>query len=123
ALTNVAKHARATAVSITLERVKDHVQVRVVDDGIGFDAASVSKRRARRFGLAGIQERVDLMEGHFQIISRKGRGTEISVEIPLVVKLRKPEKGTVLMEPEVMREESPAEETKKRIIRLPRRRE
>ena len=123
ALTNVAKHAKATRVSITLERVKDRVQVRVIDDGIGFDAATVSRRRARRFGLAGIQERVDLMEGSFQIISRKGSGTEISVEIPLVVKMRKSEKGTLLTDPGLMREEPSTEETQKRVVRLPRRRE
>ena len=123
ALTNVAKHAKATEVFITLERVKDRVHVRVMDDGIGFDAATVSKRRARRFGLAGIQERVDLMEGNFQILSRKGRGTEISVEIPLVVKLRKSDKAAILMEPGVKREEPSAEVAKKRAFRLPRQRE
>lgn len=123
ALTNVAKHAKAKEVSITLERVKDYVEVRVNDDGIGFDTASVSKRRARRFGLAGIQERVDLMEGKFQVQSRKGRGTEIRVEIPLVVRQRRTDKGVIPIERGMKREESSTEAEKKRVIRLPRRRE
>jgi two-component system, NarL family, sensor histidine kinase UhpB len=123
ALTNVAKHAKATQVSITLERVKDRVQVKVIDDGIGFDAATVSKRRARRFGLVGIQERVDLMEGSFQVLSRKGRGTEISVEIPLAVKLRKSEKGPILMEPGAKREGPSSNASPKRVVRVPRHRE
>jgi signal transduction histidine kinase/DNA-binding NarL/FixJ family response regulator len=123
ALTNVAKHAKATEVFITLERVKDRVEVKVVDDGVGFDAATISKRRARRFGLAGIQERVDLMEGNFRIRSYKGRGTEIWVDIPLAVKPRKSEKGPILMDRGIQREGSSTEATPKKIVRLPRRRE
>lgn len=83
ALTNVAKHARATEVSIWLERIEAQVRVRVIDNGVGFDATTLARRRARRFGLVGIQERVDLMGGTFQILSGRGRGTELRVELPL----------------------------------------
>jgi signal transduction histidine kinase/CheY-like chemotaxis protein len=83
ALTNVAKHARATEVSIWLERIEERVRVRVIDNGVGFDATTLARRRARRFGLVGIQERVDLMGGVFQILSGRGRGTELRVELPL----------------------------------------
>ena len=83
ALTNVAKHARATEVSIWLERIEEWVRVRVIDNGVGFDATTLARRRARRFGLVGIQERVDLMGGSFQILSGRGRGTELRVELPL----------------------------------------
>lgn len=83
ALTNIAKHARATEAAIFLERIEERVRVRVIDNGIGFDAINLAKRRARHFGLVGIQERVDLMGGTFQILSGRGRGTELRVELPL----------------------------------------
>lgn len=96
ALTNVAKHAKATGVSISLERVDDGVRVKVSDNGVGFSTATVSKRRARRFGLTGIQERVDLMGGSFRIISGKGRGTELRVELPLTPPFNNLEREAIL---------------------------
>ena len=96
ALTNAAKHAKATEISISLERVEHRVIATIADNGIGFDPAALSRKRGRRFGLAGIQERVDLMGGSFKIVSRKGKGTELRVELPIPAAARKPERAPVL---------------------------
>ena len=80
ALANVAKHARAGLVNISLERTAEHVVVIVQDDGIGFD-----DRRSRRgaFGLLGIGERLAALGGSLVIDSQRGRGTTLTMVIPL----------------------------------------
>jgi|GEM_PF-2517445 len=122
ALTNVAKHARATEVAIWLERIEEQVRVRVIDNGIGFDATTLARRRARRFGLVGIQERVDLMGGNFQILSGRGRGTELRVELPLEPSVSRRERAIPPPSPEIRRE--PASTTARKAplrVRRPRR--
>lgn len=122
ALTNVAKHARATQVSIWLERIEEQVRVRVIDNGVGFDATTLARRRARRFGLVGIQERVDLMGGVFQILSRRGRGTELRVELPFEPAVQRPEWLPPPSGPELRREPISTKATKRPLsIRRPRR--
>lgn len=122
ALTNVAKHARATQVSIWLERIEERVRVRVIDNGIGFDATTLARRRARRFGLVGIQERVDLMGGGFQILSGRGRGTELRVELPFEPAVQRKEWMPPLSGPELRREPVSTKATKRPLsIRRPRR--
>lgn len=122
ALTNVAKHARATQVSIWLERIEAQVRVRVIDNGVGFDATTLARRRARRFGLVGIQERVDLMGGVFQILSCRGRGTELRVELPFEPAVQRPEWLPPPSGPELRREPISTQATKRPLsIRRPRR--
>lgn len=122
ALTNVAKHARATEVSIWLERIEERVRVRVIDNGVGFDATTLARRRARRFGLVGIQERVDLMGGVFQILSGRGRGTEVRVELPLEPATPKREQIPAPSGPELRREPVSTQATGRPLsIRRPRR--
>lgn len=85
ALTNVAKHARARHVSVTLERASGQVRVAIEDDGRGFDVdgALARARVERRLGLAGIQERATLAGGTAQVESSVGRGTSVLVRIPV----------------------------------------
>jgi PAS domain S-box-containing protein len=80
ALTNVARHARADRIDISLDRDGDDYVLRVRDNGVGFDT-SVLKRKS--FGLVGIRERVLLLSGTLGIHSRPGAGTEIEVRIPV----------------------------------------
>jgi two-component system CheB/CheR fusion protein len=84
ALTNVAKHARARQVSVTLERSGGEVRVTVEDDGRGFDVDSALARAhtERRLGLAGIQERATLANGSAQVESSIGGGTSVFVRVP-----------------------------------------
>jgi PAS domain S-box-containing protein len=80
-LTNVAKHAQASRVEIRLARDGNAAMLTVRDDGIGMDQDAESKPRS--FGLRGIRERVLVLGGEVQVVSRPGAGTTIVVRIPL----------------------------------------
>lgn len=83
ALTNVAKHAAASHVWIDVSRHAERLEVRVRDDGQGFDTGRLDVGRHVGLGLAGIEERVQLLGGNFEVQSRPGDGTSIQVSIPL----------------------------------------
>jgi PAS domain S-box-containing protein len=80
ALTNVAKHARATSVDVILERRDDHVLLIVEDDGVGFDPA-VTAEAGQGFGLVGMQERAGLVGAMVEIESSAGKGTTVFVRM------------------------------------------
>ncbi|HEY7986944.1 MAG TPA: histidine kinase [Methylophilaceae bacterium] len=82
-LTNISRHARATQVEITLNSKPGNgphpmLYVNVSDNGKGFNEAAVDG-----FGLHGMRERVEGLGGVFTLVTRLGKGTEISARIPL----------------------------------------
>ncbi len=77
ALTNAVKHANARNFSVTLSVDANKIQLRVVDDGRGFDP----QHEHEGFGLIGMKERVDRMGGEFTVRAKPGVGTEILVEL------------------------------------------
>jgi PAS domain S-box-containing protein len=79
ALTNVARHAAANEVAITLERTQEACTLEIRDDGQGFDAQAI---RRTSFGLAGMEERVRMLGGRIDVISTPGNGTTIKVRLP-----------------------------------------
>ncbi len=79
ALNNTLKHARATRVDINLRASDGHLEMEIVDDGVGFDPASISE--CGGFGLRGMQERITRLGGRLTIDSRPGKGTKIKVEV------------------------------------------
>lgn len=82
ALTNVAKHAQASSVMVTLERSSGAVQLVIADDGIGFDTRStVPMEGAGQWGLLTMQERAEAAGGHCWIESQPGQGTRVTLEI------------------------------------------
>ncbi len=81
ALSNVARHATAAHVRVTLGCVDQLVQLAVEDDGCGFDHADAPGRE--RLGLTGMRERLRPMGGHLLIESRAGMGTSLTVVLPL----------------------------------------
>ncbi len=85
ALTNVAKHAQAANVRVTLERKPSAVVAHVEDNGRGFVANGLAVRETLEpgAGLLGMRERVSLLGGKLDLWSRPGQGTRLSVEIPL----------------------------------------
>lgn len=85
ALTNVARHARASQVSLILERRDCEVMAIIEDDGCGFIPEEVlSEAQGRKYlGLFGMQERVALVGGTFTIESSPGQGTTIYIKVPL----------------------------------------
>jgi signal transduction histidine kinase len=79
ALTNVAKHARASTVTVTVMGQESLVEVTVSDDGIGFDPVAPSSG----FGMPGMRERVALAGGKLQVESESGSGTTVRALLPL----------------------------------------
>ena len=85
ALQNVAKHAEAERVSVTLRDTgKDAVELRVRDDGRGFALADRPDLMRVSYGLSGMRERADLIGGTLRVQSRPGRGTTIIVRVPVI---------------------------------------
>ena len=90
ALTNVARHARATRVDVCIEKVPDSVHMRIKDDGKSFPVQrALHAKKNNRLGLLGMRERVEMVGGNFNVESAPGKGTTIEVEIPLVQSARK----------------------------------
>jgi signal transduction histidine kinase len=80
ALTNVAKHARAQNVFITISELDDdRISVLVEDDGQGFDFAGESLRAFadKGLGLATMRERAQMLRGTIEVRSQKGAGTRV----------------------------------------------
>jgi signal transduction histidine kinase len=77
-LTNVAKHAGATQVAISMTRSAQDVRFSFSDNGKGFD---LSQKR-RGLGLVGLRERVEALAGHFELESAPGRGVHVKAVIP-----------------------------------------
>lgn len=80
ALTNIARHARARRVFVSLGIVRSECLLEVSDDGCGFDPVA---SRKRSFGLAGMKERVLMLGGKIAIDSAPGKGTKIEVKLPM----------------------------------------
>jgi len=81
-LNNVARHARATRVSIALQQHADMLTMTIRDNGIGLQPGS--RNRHGSFGLVGIEERIAILGGSFSISSSQGVGTTVVVSIPVV---------------------------------------
>jgi signal transduction histidine kinase len=81
AMTNVARHARASSCAVEIRGDGACVQLLVADDGIGFDPEADRDRLC--LGLIGMQERVALVGGSFEIESVPGHGTEVRARIPV----------------------------------------
>ena len=82
ALTNVARHARATRAIVTLASHDSQVTATVEDNGCGFDAKQVLTSEDRGLGLFGMQERANLVGGRLHINSQVNQGTRIVLEVP-----------------------------------------
>ena len=83
-LTNIARHANAKKVIVTLASTKNYISLIVEDDGVGFDTAIRTGEKS--LGLLGIEERLALHNGKFEVYSRTGEGTRSVVTIPLIEK-------------------------------------
>jgi signal transduction histidine kinase len=78
---NIAKHSSASTVNIHLSSTDRYLELRVEDDGVGFEVELALKKR-NSFGLAGMRERVALFGGSVKIQSAPGSGTKITAVLP-----------------------------------------
>lgn len=84
ALSNVARHSRATRVDIELNIQPQHISLQIRDNGIGMDVNKMG--RIDSYGLIGMRERVSLLEGTLNIEGTEGKGTIIRIDFPYVEK-------------------------------------
>ena len=82
ALTNIGKHARAQNVWLRARRVDSEVEFSVKDDGQGFNLAEALASK-RTLGLLAMEERVKILRGTLNIVSREQAGTKITFTIPI----------------------------------------
>ncbi|MCK9572482.1 MAG: histidine kinase [Candidatus Omnitrophica bacterium] len=88
-LTNMAKHASAKNVKITLSKNDFGVELFYQDDGLGFEFSPVNQKTFRRkedkfrLGLLGLKERIEVLDGQMRVNSAPGKGTVIIVKLPV----------------------------------------
>jgi signal transduction histidine kinase len=90
ALSNVARHAHATQVELIISEIPGAIRMEIRDDGKSFAVEkALFAQNAKRLGLVGMRERIEMVGGRFTLESTPGRGTTVRAELPLP-----PEKAT-----------------------------
>jgi signal transduction histidine kinase len=89
-LNNVLRHAQARRAVLQITFLDNETRLEVGDDGIGFDVprSPTDFAPGGHFGLLGMRERADLIGAHLEVASETGRGTRLSVRLP-VARLQK----------------------------------
>lgn len=82
ALANIARHAKASQVDVTITRGNEHIVLAIDDDGRGFDMEDKSRRVGH--GLANMQARAEELNGRFYVRSMPGEGTTVTLRLPVV---------------------------------------
>jgi signal transduction histidine kinase len=83
ALTNVARHARASRVDVSIQKLPRAVGLTIKDNGKSFQVERVlHAKKNKRLGLLGMRERVEMVGGSLRVESAPGKGTTIRAEIP-----------------------------------------
>ncbi|HLU10103.1 MAG TPA: GAF domain-containing sensor histidine kinase, partial [Oceanobacillus sp.] len=85
AVNNARKHAQAELISVTVNRQDDMIIVQIADNGVGFNTNAVNSNYDQRgsLGMVNMRERAEILEGTLSIDSEEGRGTVITVVVPL----------------------------------------
>ncbi|MGE9751846.1 two-component sensor histidine kinase DegS [Bacillus inaquosorum] len=83
AVSNALKHSESEEITVKVEITEDFVILMIKDNGKGFDLKEAKEKKNKSFGLLGMKERVDLLEGTMTIDSKIGLGTFIMIKVPL----------------------------------------
>jgi len=85
AFSNALKHASPTYVSLEIKFYPKRILITIQDNGVGFDVEQTMARSKKNshYGLIGMNERVELLNGKMDIQSARGQGTKISISIPV----------------------------------------
>ena len=81
AFTNITKYSQADKVLTSVSIVHDTVLVTIEDNGKGIDTASMQNKKS--FGILGMKERILSLNGSFELVSKPGEGTKITIILPL----------------------------------------
>ncbi len=85
ALINVARHAKASFVEVTIESLEEVIRMTIKDDGQGFQISGKGgSKKKNRLGLIGMRERVEMIGGTFRVDSAPGEPTTVQVDIPAI---------------------------------------
>ena len=84
AFTNVARHAQASLVNVTISRRQKLVWMEIHDNGRSFDVKRLTGKASMRLGLLGMRERIEMVGGTLDIESEPGKGTTIRAQVPFV---------------------------------------
>jgi signal transduction histidine kinase len=83
ALTNVARHAKASRVEVRIQKLRNAARMEIKDDGKSFQVErTLHGKGSKRLGLLGMRERVEMVGGNFCVESAPGQGTTVRVDIP-----------------------------------------
>jgi signal transduction histidine kinase len=84
ALTNVSRHAQASRVEVTIQKLADAICMKINDNGKSFNVEHLLQGKGgKRLGLLGMRERLEMVGGRFEIESASGQGTTVTAVIPL----------------------------------------
>jgi PAS domain S-box-containing protein len=83
---NIVKHAKAQKARVSISSDGDSITVNVEDDGIGFNASMLEQYSIedKRFGILNIRERIRYLGGIFDVTSKQGKGTRITITVPII---------------------------------------
>ena len=89
AFSNILRHARARHVSVRLACTRQKLQLEILDDGVGFDPTGAARQRGGRAqGLRNIRRRAELLKATVEVESAPGRGTRLSLTMPVATTRR-----------------------------------
>ncbi|MFS0559829.1 histidine kinase [Terribacillus sp. 179-K 1B1 HS] len=80
AVQNAVKHAEPSTIKVRMEVMQDLVVISIIDDGKGFD---VTVKKENSFGIIGMRERVEMLDGSITFHSEIGKGTRVLIKVPL----------------------------------------
>ena len=84
ALSNVARHAQASRVEVSIQKLPDCICMKIKDDGKSFNVErTLHANGGKRLGLLGMRERLEMVGGKFGVESSPGKGTTVQAQIPL----------------------------------------
>jgi signal transduction histidine kinase len=94
ALTNVARHARASQAQVKIQQINGAICMKIKDNGKGFQRERVLQaKKSTRLGLLGMRERLEMVGGNFTVTSAPGKGTTVLAQLPLVSRASTPGRG------------------------------
>ncbi len=90
-LINIVKHSRADFVSISMKKSGGKVQINVKDNGVGFDPQKIEMPANSKggFGIFSIRERLNYLGGQFRVEAKPGRGSNVTMVVPLNIRKRR----------------------------------
>lgn len=80
-ISNTLKHSQASCLEVYLNQTENELQLKMIDNGIGFDMDSVYDLS---YGLKNIEDRVEDLAGNLQLLSQPGKGVAMDIRLPLV---------------------------------------